>query len=149
MRVDRKTRAEIEERDLAKANKQELIKMAVLDEVKSRFRPEFINRLDEMVIFHRLEREHMSAIVDIQLRHLQARLTRRDLGIVVTDAAKELLVEAGWDPQYGARPLKRAIQRLVQNPLAQRMLAGDYKAGEVVLVEADDDELSFKKQVLN
>ena len=128
---------------------QELIKMAVLDEVKKRFRPEFINRLDEMVIFHRLEREHMNAIVDIQLRHLQSRLARRDLSIVVTAAAKAVLVEAGWDPQYGARPLKRAIQRLLQNPLAQRLLAGDFKSGEVVLADAPDGELLFTKQLPN
>jgi ATP-dependent Clp protease ATP-binding subunit ClpB len=141
--------AEIEERDIANANKQELIRMAVLDEVKTRFRPEFINRLDEMVIFRRLDRSHIHAIVDIQLADLAKRLAQRDLGIEVTAAAKDVLVEAGWDPQYGARPLKRAIQRLVQNPLDQRMLGGEFKPGDVVLCDAQNGELAFRSKVLN
>ena len=141
--------AEIEERSIAKANKVELIRMAVLDEVKSRFRPEFINRLDEMVIFHRLEREHMHAIVDIQLRGLASRLAQRNLTIDVDDQAKDLLVETGWDPQYGARPLRRAVQRLVENPLAQRLLAGDFSTGDAIAVAANGEALTFTKRVLN
>ena len=141
--------AEIEERNIAKANKEELIRMAVLDEVKSRFRPEFINRLDEMVIFHRLDREHMHAIVNIQLQELAARLAARDLTIEVSREAKNLLVESGWDPQYGARPLRRAVQRLVENPLAQRLLAGEFIAGDAIVVHEAADELAFQKRILN
>ncbi|HHH10713.1 MAG TPA: ATP-dependent chaperone ClpB, partial [Sorangium sp.] len=136
--------AEIEERPIAKANKQELIREAVLDEVKRRFRPEFINRLDEMVIFHRLDREHMHAIVDIQLKELASRLATRNLGLMVNDEAKQVLVAAGWDPQYGARPLKRAVQRLIENPLAQKLLAGEFVPGTTIVVGKRGEQLTFE-----
>jgi ATP-dependent Clp protease ATP-binding subunit ClpB len=142
--------AEIEQRDgLDAGSKHDLTKLAVLEAVRGHFRPEFLNRLDEQVVFHRLEREQMRAIVDIQLRRFEQRLARRDLSVKVSDAAKDLLVEEGWDPQYGARPLKRAIQRLVENELAKRLLGGDFEAGETIAIDAKAGELTFERHLLN
>jgi ATP-dependent Clp protease ATP-binding subunit ClpB len=139
--------AEIADRRELTADEQDAkVRAAVLDEVRRHFRPEFLNRLDEMVVFHRLEREHIGAIVDIQLRLLNARLARRDLRAEVTEAAKGVLMAAGWDPQYGARPLKRAIQRLLENELARRVLSGEVSPGDVILVAAANGELTFDKQ---
>jgi ATP-dependent Clp protease ATP-binding subunit ClpA len=115
------------------------------EELRATFRPEFLNRIDEMVVFHPLSREHLSEIVELQLRRLEDRLSERGIRIELTDAAKELLAEAGWDPTYGARPLKRAIQRLVENPLAMRLLDNEFGDGDTVLVDARDDELVFEK----
>ena len=109
------------------------------------FRPEFLNRIDEIVEFHPLEREQLAEIVELQLERLRGRLAERGLTIELTTAAKELLTEAGWDPQYGARPLKRAIQRLVENPLALRLLEGDFAEGDRIEVDARDGELVFEK----
>jgi ATP-dependent Clp protease ATP-binding subunit ClpB len=120
-----------------------------MDEVRKRMRPELLNRLDEQVVFHRLERDQMHAIVDIQLARFRERLAQRDIHCSVSDAAKDILVEAGWDPQYGARPLKRAIQRLIENPLASQLLAGTYASGDGVLIDAAAGELRFSKQLLN
>jgi ATP-dependent Clp protease ATP-binding subunit ClpB len=115
------------------------------DALREFFRPEFLNRIDEVVEFHALSKEQLGAIVELQLRRLRDRLAERSLGLEVTDAAKEQLVEAGWDPAYGARPLKRAIQRLVENPLALRLLEGDFAEGDMVLVDAQNGELVFTK----
>jgi ATP-dependent Clp protease ATP-binding subunit ClpB len=109
------------------------------------FRPEFLNRIDEVVEFHRLSREQIGEIVELQLRRLRDRLAERGLSLELTDEAKEVVAEAGWDPTYGARPLKRALQRLVENPLAMRLLEGDFVEGDTVRVEARDDELVFEK----
>jgi ATP-dependent Clp protease ATP-binding subunit ClpB len=109
------------------------------------FRPEFLNRIDEIVEFHALTREQLADIVELQLVRLRARLTDRGLELELTDAAKEALAEAGWDPSYGARPLKRAIQRLVENPLALRLLEGEFGAGDTVRVDAPDAELVFER----
>jgi ATP-dependent Clp protease ATP-binding subunit ClpB len=109
------------------------------------FRPEFLNRIDEVVEFHALTKEQLADIVELQLRRLRERMAERGLGLELTDAAKEQLVEAGWDPTYGARPLKRAIQRLVENPLALRLLEGEFAEGDTVRVDAQDGELSFEK----
>ncbi len=142
--------AEIEQRrDLRDEQKRELLEAAVNDAVRKRFRPELLNRLDEIVIFHRLAREQMRAIVDIQLRRFLGRLAARDVRAEVTDAAKEILIREGWDPQYGARPLKRAIQRLVENELAKRIIAGEFVAGDRVLVDAAGGTLKFEKRALN
>jgi ATP-dependent Clp protease ATP-binding subunit ClpB len=140
---------DIEHKDLPHEDKQELIEMAVLDEVRKHFRPEFLNRIDEQVVFHRLEREHMHAIVDIQMALFGKRLARRDMNCEVTAAAKDVLVEAGWDPAYGARPLKRAIQRMVENPLAKKLLAGELEAGCTIVVDAKGSELTFQSRILN
>jgi ATP-dependent Clp protease ATP-binding subunit ClpB len=109
------------------------------------FRPEFLNRIDEIVEFHPLSKEQIGEIVELQLRRVEARLAERGLRLELTDAAKELLAEAGWDPTYGARPLKRAIQRLLENPLALRLLEGEFTEGDVVRVDAGDGELGFEK----
>jgi ATP-dependent Clp protease ATP-binding subunit ClpB len=114
-------------------------------EMRDRFRPEFLNRIDEIIQFGALGREQLRTIVDLQLRRLEERLADRDLGLDVTDAAKDALAEAGWDPTYGARPLKRAIQRLVENPLALRLLEGEFAAGDTVRVDAANGELVFER----
>jgi ATP-dependent Clp protease ATP-binding subunit ClpB len=109
------------------------------------FRPEFLNRIDEIVEFEPLTREQIGEIVELQLVRLRDRLAERGLSLELTDAAKEHLAEAGWDPTYGARPLKRAIQRLVENPLALRLLEGEFDEGTTVRVDLKDDELVFEK----
>ncbi len=115
--------------------RRDLTRRAVMDEVRQVFRPEFINRLDEMVVFNRLEPEQIRFIVDIHLRRFAQRLERRDLHLEVTDRAKTVLAEAGWDPQYGARPLKRAIQKNIEDPLARKVLAGEFTPGTTVIVD--------------
>jgi ATP-dependent Clp protease ATP-binding subunit ClpB len=115
------------------------------DQMQEFFRPEFLNRIDEVVVFHALSKEQLADIVELQLRRLRERLAERGLGLELTDAAKKQLVEAGWDPTYGARPLKRAIQRLVENPLALRLLEGEFAEGDTVRVDVDDGELVFTK----
>jgi len=109
------------------------------------FRPEFLNRIDEVVEFHALSKEQLAEVVELQLRRLRERLAVRGLGLELSDAAKEQLVEAGWDPTYGARPLKRAIQRLIENPLALRLLEGEFGEGDTVRVDVEDGELVFEK----
>jgi ATP-dependent Clp protease ATP-binding subunit ClpB len=118
----------------------------VTDALRSHFRPEFLNRVDEIIFFHGLTKEHMKGIVDIQARGLIARLQARKIRIELSDSAKELLVNEGYDPAYGARPLKRSIQRLLLDPLAMRVLQGEIGEGDTVLVEAGGDELTFKRQ---
>jgi ATP-dependent Clp protease ATP-binding subunit ClpB len=139
----------IEERDLPSDDKRELIERAVLDDVRKAFRPEFLNRLDETVVFHRLEREQMHAIIDIQLERFKARLAKREITVDLTPAAKDFLAEMGWDPQYGARPLKRAIQRYLEDPLARHVLAGEYPPGTRLAADRQGDALSFKSELTN
>jgi ATP-dependent Clp protease ATP-binding subunit ClpB len=115
------------------------------NELRDRFRPEFLNRVDEVVSFEALTREQLADIVELQLARLRDRLAERRIELEVTDAAKELLAEEGWDPAYGARPLKRAIQRLVENPLALELLEGRFAEGDVVRVDARDGELVFER----
>jgi ATP-dependent Clp protease ATP-binding subunit ClpB len=115
------------------------------DSLRERFRPEFLNRIDEIVVFEPLTREQLSEIVELQLERLRARLAERGISVELTEAAKEHLAEAGWDPAYGARPLKRALQRLVENELAKRLLEGEFGDGDSVLVDARDGELVFEK----
>jgi ATP-dependent Clp protease ATP-binding subunit ClpB len=122
----------------------ESMKKAVMNEVSTHFRPEFINRIDDVVVFHPLGREHIRKIVDIQLSYLHARLADRDIRIHLSDAARDKLAEAGFDPVYGARPLKRAIQQQVENPLAQEILQGKFKPGDVIDVAVTDDRLDFR-----
>jgi ATP-dependent Clp protease ATP-binding subunit ClpB len=115
------------------------------DELRDRFRPEFLNRVDEIVEFEPLTREQIAEIVELQLARLRARLAERGIALELTDAAKQALAEAGWDPAYGARPLKRAIQRLVENPLALRLLDGEFGDGDTIRVDAERGELAFEK----
>jgi ATP-dependent Clp protease ATP-binding subunit ClpB len=111
--------------------------------MRERFRPEFLNRIDEIVEFQALTREQLGEIVDLQLERLHERLAERGLVLELTDAAKQALGDAGWDPAYGARPLKRAVQRLLENPLALRLLEGDFAEGDVVRVDAQEGEIVF------
>jgi ATP-dependent Clp protease ATP-binding subunit ClpB len=115
------------------------------NELRDRFRPEFLNRIDEVVSFEALTREQLADIVELQLGRLRDRLAERRIELEVTDAAKELLAEEGWDPAYGARPLKRAIQRLVENPFALELLEGRFGEGDTVRVDAVDGELVFER----
>ena len=115
------------------------------EEMRAIFRPEFLNRIDEIVVFSALTREQLSDIVELQLARLRDRLAERGLSIELSDEAKEHLAEAGWDPTYGARPLKRAIQRLLENPLALRLLEGEFDEGDTIRVDASDGELVFEK----
>jgi ATP-dependent Clp protease ATP-binding subunit ClpB len=119
------------------------MKTAVMEIVAQHFRPEFINRVDDVVVFHPLGREHIRSIVEIQVGYLRKRLADRDIGFELDDAARDLLGEAGFDPVYGARPLKRAIQQQLENPLAQRILRGDFGPGDTVRVSAADGALTF------
>ena len=119
------------------------MKNAVLEIVGQHFRPEFINRIDEVVVFRPLSRDQIRAITDIQIAHLRGRLQERGMDLRLTDAALDLLGEAGFDPVYGARPLRRAVQQRLENPLAQRILAGEYGEGDVIEVDAGEDGLSF------
>ncbi len=116
----------------------EEMKTAVMEVVSQHFRPEFINRVDDVVVFHPLGREHIRRIVDIQLSYLQQRLADRDMRVTLTDAARDSLAEAGFDPVYGARPLKRAIQQQVENPLAQQILQGRFKPGDTIEIGVSD-----------
>jgi ATP-dependent Clp protease ATP-binding subunit ClpB len=116
-----------------------------VEEMRDRFRPEFLNRIDEIVEFKPLTREQIGAIVELQLTRLRERLAERRLELELTDAAKEAIAEAGWDPTYGARPLKRALQRMVENPLALRLLEGDFAEGDTIRVDARDGDLVFEK----
>ncbi|HDP35882.1 MAG TPA: ATP-dependent chaperone ClpB [Candidatus Hydrogenedentes bacterium] len=118
---------------------------AVRGMLRSHFRPEFLNRIDEVVVFHPLSRENIRAIVDVQLRRLSKRLEERRLTLELTDAARDLLAERGYDPVYGARPLKRAIQQLVLDPLAYKIISGELSDGTCVIIEADGDALTFKQ----
>ncbi|MEN3342959.1 MAG: ATP-dependent Clp protease ATP-binding subunit ClpB [Actinomycetota bacterium] len=115
------------------------------EQMSEHFRPEFLNRIDEIVVFSALSREQIGEIVELQLERLRDRLGERRIALELTAAAKQALAEAGWDPAYGARPLKRAIQRLVENPLALRLLEGDFGDGDAVQVDAVDGELTFSK----
>jgi ATP-dependent Clp protease ATP-binding subunit ClpB len=113
------------------------------EQLRDHFRPEFLNRVDEIVEFKQLSREQIGEIVELQLERLRARLAERRIALELTDAAKEALAEAGWDPAYGARPLKRAIQRQVENPLALRLLEGEFADGDTIRVDAQNGELVF------
>ncbi|HCH25352.1 MAG TPA: ATP-dependent chaperone ClpB [Oceanospirillaceae bacterium] len=115
----------------------------VMGVVGAHFRPELLNRIDEVVVFHPLGKEHVAEIAHIQLQRLRERLTERDLDLVLTDEAMHLLVEDGFDPVYGARPLKRAIQRNLENPLAQELLAGKYLPGQIIQVDVTEGKLKF------
>jgi ATP-dependent Clp protease ATP-binding subunit ClpB len=122
----------------------EEIRGRVMVAVREHFRPELLNRVDEIVIFRPLSLEHIKEIVDIQLNGLRARLAERKIELELTEAAKELLANEGFDPIYGARPLKRAIQREIVQPLAMRLLRGEFRDGERVVVDADGGHITFR-----
>jgi ATP-dependent Clp protease ATP-binding subunit ClpB len=118
----------------------------VMDALRAHFRPEFLNRVDEIIFFHALGREHMKRIIDIQIAGLMKRLEDRKIHVQLTDAAKELLVQEGYDPTYGARPLKRTIQRRVLDPLALRVLEGEFVEGDAITVDVAAGALTFEKR---
>ncbi len=124
-----------------------MVRDQVMSVVRAHFRPEFLNRLDDIVLFHRLKREQMGAIVDIQLVRLQKLLDERKITLELDDSAREWLAEKGYDPTYGARPLKRVIQREVQDPLAEKILAGEVPDGSSVRVTGGTDKLIFLPQI--
>ena len=117
----------------------------VSDEMKAHFRPEFVNRIDDTIIFHSLDEEQLGVIVDIQLKAVAKRLAAQQLTMEITDDAKRHLAKAGYDPQFGARPLKRTVQELLLNPLATRLLDGEYKPGDNIRINVTNDELTFEK----
>jgi ATP-dependent Clp protease ATP-binding subunit ClpB len=128
------------------AGQEEEMRRRVMEALRAQFRPEFLNRVDEAVIFHRLSREHIVRIVDLQLATLKVRLADRHIDIELTDAARDLLAEQGYDQAYGARPLKRAIQRLVLDPLALKVLGGEFKDGDTVVVDAANGQITFTRK---
>jgi len=128
-------------------NDQKLLEERVMETVKSSFRPEFLNRIDEIIIYKSLTLEHIKEIVDIQIGHLRKRLEDKRLDIELSDKAKETLAQQGYDPVYGARPLKRTIQKLIQNPLATKLLKGEFKEGDNIIVDVDkNNEFTFNKK---
>ncbi|MEB0135688.1 ATP-dependent chaperone ClpB [Actimicrobium sp. CCC2.4] len=122
-----------------------VVKMAVMAEVRQHFRPEFINRIDEIVVFHALDEKHIGAIARIQLKILEQRLGKMEMGLEITDAALQKIAEAGFDPVYGARPLKRAIQQQIENPLSKQILEGKYGPKDLILIDVVNGELTFGK----
>jgi ATP-dependent Clp protease ATP-binding subunit ClpB len=121
------------------------VETRVRDELRNHFRPEFLNRVDDIIVFRPLSREDLVSIVDLQLRHLETMLAARHHGLDVTPEAKELLAAQGYDPVYGARPLKRVIQRELQNPLALELLEGKFHEGDTIRVERAGDHLRMAR----
>jgi ATP-dependent Clp protease ATP-binding subunit ClpB len=119
------------------------MKASVMDVVTQQFRPEFVNRIDDTVVFRPLNKSQIRAIAGIQVERLRERLAEQDIALELTDAALDKLGEAGFDPVYGARPLKRAIQQQLENPLSKRLLAGEFSGREAVSVDVSGDELVF------
>jgi ATP-dependent Clp protease ATP-binding subunit ClpB len=127
----------------AVADDEKQVREAVLEVLRENFKPEFLNRVDDIVIFHQLTREQIGDIIEIQLERLRRLLAERDMHLVLEDSARQLLAREGYDPLYGARPLKRAIQTLIQNPLASKLLRGEVLPGQTVRVSADGDQMQF------
>jgi ATP-dependent Clp protease ATP-binding subunit ClpC len=126
------------------------MKERVTEELKKAFRPEFLNRIDEVIVFHELTREEVKAIVDLMIKRLEDQLDSQDVGIELTEAAKEHLAKVGYDPALGARPLRRAIQRLIEDPVSEKILWKEFQAGETIVVDVEkspteEDELVFHK----
>jgi ATP-dependent Clp protease ATP-binding subunit ClpB len=121
------------------------IRRQVTEALRQHFRPEFINRIDEIVFFHALGLEHMKSIIDIQVTALLKRLEDRKIHVELTEAAKGVVVTEGYDPMYGARPLKRTLQRRILDPLAMKVLEGEFREGDRVVVDAVGSELTFEK----
>jgi len=130
---------------LMAATSKESVRHLVMDELKKRFRPEFLNRVDETLIFERLTEKHIAKIVDIQLEIVRKRLAERKIALTLTEKAKSHLAKEGYDPDYGARPLKRLLQREVVDPLAKKLLAGEFKEGDAVTADFDKGEIVFRK----
>ena len=123
----------------------QVIKLAVMGEVRTYFRPEFINRIDELVVFHALDKKHIKSIARIQLGYLEKRLAAMEIKLEVDDAVLAELASVGFDPVFGARPLKRAIQRLLQDPLAMMLLEGKFGEGDTITVDAKGGDITFTR----
>ena len=123
----------------------EELREAVMETVQTRFLPEFLNRIDESIVFHPLKRDQIRRIVDLQIDRLERRLADRQLGLVVTEAARNKVAAEGYDPLYGARPLKRVIQQRLENPLATELLRGEYADGDCVKIDVDGDEFVMQR----
>jgi ATP-dependent Clp protease ATP-binding subunit ClpB len=136
----------LSERALRDGTLTDSARQDVLDALRAHFRPEFLNRIDEIIIFHPLGREHLARIVDIQIERLLKRLEERKIAVELTPAARDLLIAEGYDPAYGARPLKRTIQRRVLDPLAMKVLQGEFGEGDRVVIDADGASLTFTKR---
>jgi ATP-dependent Clp protease ATP-binding subunit ClpB len=136
-------------RELGGGATRDEVRSVVMNAVSEHFRPEFINRIDEIVVFHSLEKAQIRGIADIQLNRLRQRLAERDLRLSVEDSAFDQLIDVGFDPLYGARPLKRAIQQRIENGLAQNILEGKFNPGDTIVVSAENGELVFEKMKLN
>ncbi len=132
--------------EMTKTGDYDAMKTAVMEVVGQHFRPEFINRIDEVVVFHPLGREQIHEVAKIQVSYLRRRLRERDMDLELTEAALDKLAEAGYDPVYGARPLKRAIQQYVENPLAREILAGKFGPGDTIVVDVEGDQFVFRKK---
>jgi ATP-dependent Clp protease ATP-binding subunit ClpC len=122
----------------------ERMQSKVMDELKRHFRPEFLNRIDEVIVFHQLSREQVKAIVDLMMRRVVEQLKSKDIALELTDTAKDLLAEKGYDPALGARPLRRTIQRMVEDPLSEKLLWKEFNAGQLVVVDAEDGAIAFR-----
>jgi ATP-dependent Clp protease ATP-binding subunit ClpC len=120
------------------------MKGKVQDELKNHFRPEFLNRIDDVIVFHQLTRDQIIQIVDLMIANLDERLKTKDMGIELTQAAKDLLAVRGYDPLLGARPLRRVIQREIEDSLSERILFGELKAGEIIVVDVEGDAAEAK-----
>ena len=120
------------------------MKAQVMDELRKHFRPEFLNRVDETIVFHSLDESHLKQIVEVQLMGLRERLAERHIELELTDAARTHLVRSGYDPTYGARPLKRAIQREIETPLARKIIAGEVRDGQKLYIDVVDGGLQFE-----
>ena len=126
-----------------KQEEYERMKDNLLEELRKSFRPEFLNRKDDVIVFHELEKEHLKDIVDLMLKDLAKRIEELDIKIEATDKTKEFLVKKGFDPEFGARPLRRAIQKMLEDKLSEEMLEGKVKAGDRITVDSDGEQLIF------
>ena len=135
--------------EFSRSGNYDAMRVAVMDVVQDHFRPEFLNRIDEMVIFHPLTAVQLREITSLQMDALRARLKERDMDLLLSEGALDRLAEVGYDPVYGARPLKRVIQREIENPLAQRLLRGDFSPGEIIEVMLEGDNFTFTPRRLH
>jgi ATP-dependent Clp protease ATP-binding subunit ClpC len=119
------------------------MKDKLMEEAKRAFKPEFINRLDDIIVFHQLTKADLLHIVELEVAKVLTRIKEKDVHIVLEQSAKEFLIEKGYDPQYGARPMRRAVERYLEDPFAEELLRGNMKAGDVVHVRAEDGKLTF------
>jgi ATP-dependent Clp protease ATP-binding subunit ClpC len=135
-------------KDIDSEESYQEMKSKVMSEVKETFRPEFLNRLDDVIVFHQLSKENVEKIADLMIEELRERLSERDIKIELTSPAKELLINEGYDPKYGARPLRRTIERMVENPISDKILEGEFAKGDTIRVDSKDGAMVFSKRAL-